>query len=207
MVPKCSPRHSKKGFCGILSARPSQNATKCKTFKVSGPAITVCIANKLHPAYLKFLRCWNQNAVISIAESVWHLRPAAGESAAIRGWESNAHNMYVWVSHTLSSLRLSSSPSVAQAAAVNRTCSFTDACVGGSESKITERLCACVCDSWVCVFVAETSVKEKWVEEGDFMLISTISDSGDSRWDTECDVNGADGLKRRKTNRECDSSV
>lgn len=31
-----------------------------------------------------------------------------------------------------------------QATAVNHTCSFTDACVGGSESKTTERLCLSV---------------------------------------------------------------
>ena len=45
-----------------------------------------------------------------------------------------------------------------QATAVNHTCSFTDACVGGSEGKITERLkaCECVRDTWASVFVAET---------------------------------------------------
>lgn len=40
---------------------------------------------------------------------------------------------------------------VDRATAVNHTCSFTDACVGGSESKITERLRECECGTWVSV--------------------------------------------------------
>lgn len=48
------------------------------------------------------------------------------------------------VSNTLRFLNLPVSASVEQATAVNHTCSFTDACVGGSESKITERLCVSV---------------------------------------------------------------
>lgn len=72
------------------------------------------------------------------------------KTAIIRDLQHNAHTGC----NTLRALILPVSASVDQTTPVNHTCSFTDACVGGSESKITERLSVNVA-MWVSVFVAE----------------------------------------------------
>lgn len=102
------------------------------------------------------------------------------------------------------------------AAAVNHTCSFTDACVGGSESKITEKVCFCVlmCDTWVYVFVAEKWLKEKkqkgwqWFREGErarclslYLWSGTLMIAG-WRWETDC---GNRLKQREKKKREIKS--
>lgn len=146
-------------------------------------------------------------------KSIWYLRLALGESTVIKDLQHNAHR----VCNTLRSLSLPGSSSVDQASAVNHTCSFTDACVGGSESKITERLCVCTWHVGFCVCGRLKDWKEngqEWLrDEGKrtrhlcSYLWSRTRMNADKRWDADCDVNGADGLKQRDADKENDSAA
>lgn len=164
------------------------------------------VLKKMHRTEVKM---WT----FQFGKSIWYWRLALRESTVIKDLQCNAHR----VCNTLRSLSLPGSSSVDQASAVNHTCSFTDACVGGSESKITERLCVCTWHVGFCVCGRLKDWKEngrEWLrDEGKrtrylcSYLWSRTRMNADKRWDADCDVNGADGLKQRDADKENDSAA